>query len=158
MSELNAVTLGQLATEALERTAFMVAEPADEDFLDELPSCDWYSSIEYTGPESGTVYLAGSTGFLVELAASLLGVDSEDVQTEREGLDALREMTNIVGGSVVTVLGGTHCKLSLGLPSVIDNSTIPTKAANKEHCILDAEGERLDVFWIPNTASAAKAA
>lgn len=158
MSELNAETLGQLATDALERTAFMVAEPADEDFLDELPSCDWYTCIEYTGPESGTVYLAGSTGFLVELAASLLGVDSEDVQTEGEGLDALREMTNIVGGSVVTVLGGTHCKLSLGLPSVIEKAALPTDAANKEHCILDAEGERLDVFWIPTTASGAKAA
>lgn len=157
MSELNAERLGELAIDALERTAFVVAEPADEDFLDELPGCDWYSSINYSGPEAGTVILAGSTGFLVELAASLLGVCAEDVKTEGEGLDALREMTNIVGGSVVTVLGGTHCKLSLGLPEVVDSSAVNT-GDMFEHCILDAEGERLDIYWLPSTESSSKAA
>lgn len=157
MSDLNTDRLGELAIEALERTAFVVAEPADEDFLDELPECDWHSKIEYTGPESGSVILSGSTGFLVELASSLLGVCAEDVKTDGEGLDALREMTNIVGGSVVTVLGGVHCKLSLGLPEVIDSSAVSADCACV-HCILDAEGERLDIYWIPSTESNRKAA
>ncbi|GAB5495205.1 MAG: hypothetical protein Phyf2KO_02850 [Phycisphaerales bacterium] len=157
MSDLNTDMLGQLAIEALERTAFVVAEPADEEFLDELPGCDWYTSIEYSGPEAGTVFLSGSTGFLVELAASLLGVDADEVNTESEGLDALREMTNIVGGSVVTVLGGTHCKLSLGLPTVVGRNDLPEEN-DCEHCILDAEGERLDIFWISKNSSDTKAA
>ncbi|RNC81446.1 MAG: chemotaxis protein CheX [Phycisphaera sp.] len=157
MNDLNTERLGKLAIEALERTAFVVAEPADEDFLDELPECDWHTKIEYSGPESGTVILSGSSGFLVELASSLLGVCAEDVRTDGEGLDALREMTNIVGGSVVTVLGGAHCKLSLGLPEVVDSSAV-SDGSTCVHCILDAEGERLDIYWIPKTESSSRAA
>jgi len=157
MSSINPESIANLTIEALERTAFVVAELADDDFVDDLPSCDWYTRIEYTGPQSGVVYLAGSTGFLQELAASLLGVDAESVQAEGEGLDALREMTNIVGGSIVTTLGGDHCKLSLGLPSRADGADI-VSTAGTQRCILDAEGERLEVIWAPAEQSDSKAA
>ena len=36
MSEFNQDMLGDMAIEALERTAFVSAEPADSEFLDEL--------------------------------------------------------------------------------------------------------------------------
>jgi len=157
VNDINPESLANMAIEALERTAFVVAELADEDFVDELPNCEWYTRIEYTGPQSGAVYLAGSTGFLLELAASLLGVDADSVQAESEGLDALHEMTNIVGGSVVTTLGGDHCQLSLGLPSRVDASDIGDSAGT-QRCILDAEGERLEVVWAPAEQSESKAA
>ncbi len=157
MSEFNQDRLGELAIEALERTAFVAAEPADTEFLDELSSCEWFTRIRYTGPISGWVYLAGSRGFMLGLASSLLGVEVEDVTIEKEGLDALRELTNIVGGSVVSALGGDHCKLSLGLPEVIESGAFPSGGAG-EHCVLDAEGERLELFWQPAEASDAQAA
>lgn len=157
MNDINPESLANLAIEALERTAFVVAELADEDFVDDLPSCEWYTRIQYTGPQCGAIYLAGSTGFLLELAASLLGVDADSVQAEQEGLDALHEMTNIVGGSVVTTIGGDHCELSLGLPSRAEASDIGD-IAGMQRCILDAEGERLEVTWAPVEQSESKAA
>lgn len=157
MSDFNQDMLGEMAIEALERTAFVAAEPADTEFLDELSECEWFTRIRYTGPINGSVYLAGSPGFMLGLASSLLGVEVEDVTIEKEGLDALRELTNIVGGSVVSALGGDHCKLSLGLPEVIERSVFPSGGAG-EHCILDAEGERLEIFWQPTEASGAQAA
>lgn len=157
MSDFNQDMLGDMAIEALERTAFVSAEPADKEFLDELEPCEWYTRIRYTGPVNGTVYLAGSSGFMLGLASSLLGVEVEDVTIEKEGLDALRELTNIVGGSVVSALGGDHCKLSLGLPEVVESGEFPS-ATEGEHCVLDAEGERLEVYWLPADGSNVKAA
>ena len=158
MTEICPETLCELAIEALERTAFVVAEQADEDFLDELPECEWYTRIQYTGPQSGCVYLAGSTGFLVVLSASLLGVDAEDVNVEGEGLDALREMTNIVGGSIVTRLGGDHCELSLGLPEAVSHERAQERTSESQTCVLDAEGERLEIVWVPGAEIDSKAA
>lgn len=158
MSCVNPERLGELAIEALERTAFVVAELADEDFIDDLPEAEWFTRIEYSGPQSGAVFLSGSTGFLLELAASLLGVDVDDVTAESEGLDALREMTNIIGGSVVTAIGGEHCELSLGLPGVVASGDLPGQNPAGCTCIMDAEGERLVVIWSPNTASESMAA
>lgn len=157
MNQLTPESLGDLAIEALERTAFVAAEHADTEFLGELAPCQWYTRIRYTGPVSGEVCLAGSPGFMLGLASSLLGVEVEDVSIEKEGMDALRELTNIVGGSVVSMLGGDHCKLSLGLPEVISKNDFPA-ASSGQHSILDAEGERLEIFWKPAQASGAKAA
>lgn len=154
---MNQDKLGEMAIQALERTAFVSAEPADTEFLDELDPSEWYTKINYTGPISGSVYLAGSPGFMLGLASSLLGVDVEDVSINKEGLDALRELTNIVGGSVVSALGGDHCKLSLGLPEVIKNADFPSGGSG-QHCILDAEGERLEIYWQPAEGASAKAA
>ena len=156
MSELNNDNLGEMAIQALERTAFVSAEQADADFLDELATCEWFTRIRYSGPSTGEVYLAGSPGFMLGLASSLLGVEVEDVSIEKEGLDALRELTNIVGGSVVSALGGDHCKLSLGLPEVVSRNDFP--GAGGQHCVLDAEGERLEIYWKPAQGSGAKAA
>lgn len=152
------MTLANLTIEALERTAFVVAEPAEEDFMHELADCEWAAKIEYSGPLAGQVYLSASTGFLLELAASILGTDTDEVSAETEGQDALREMSNIVGGSVVSELGGERCELSLGLPSVLDLSEMPNFGDNAVRCILDSDGERLDVIWVPVAASQSKAA
>lgn len=154
---MNQDMLSEMAIEALERTAFVSAEPADQDFLDELDPCEWFTRIRYTGPVNGSVYLAGSPGFMLGLASSLLGVEIEDVSIEKEGMDALRELTNIVGGSVVSALGGDHCKLSLGLPEIIEQSEFPADTTG-EHCVLDAEGERLEIFWEPAQAADSRAA
>ena len=94
MSEFNQDMLGDMAIEALERTAFVSAEPADSEFLDELDQSEWYTRIKYSGPVSGAVYLAGSPGFMLGLASSLLGVEIEDVRIMR--LDLPEEVSESV--------------------------------------------------------------
>ena len=158
MNEINATTLADLTIDALERTAFVVAEPAEEEFMDDLAECEWGANIKYSGPQVGQVYLSASTGFILELAASILGTDVDEVTVEIEGQDALREMSNIVGGSIVSELGGDRCELSLGLPGLVKLSDMPKFGENAVRCILDSDGERLDVIWVPEATSASKAA
>jgi CheY-specific phosphatase CheX len=145
-STLSAETLARLVTEALERTAFVLADPCETP--EQLPNADTFAQIDFHGPESGAVDLRASRAFARNLAASLLGVEATDI-TDAQAEEALRELANIVGGSVITALGGDDCRFSLGLPSLGNHAFDP----NATHCILDAEGERLEVVCMHRRAA-----
>lgn len=155
MNPLNHDTLAELTIDALARTAFVVAEPIEASDLDSFGQPDAFARIRYEGPSAGWVYLSAATGFLCELAASLLGVESEDIDPQVEGRDALQELANIIGGSVILSLGGDERRLSLGLPEVTAGA--PHVGPGGVVCHLDAEGERLDVVWQPDPAASAAA-
>jgi CheY-specific phosphatase CheX len=143
---LNEDTLARLVTDALERTAFVMADPCDDP--DRLPPADTFAQIDFRGPESGAVDLRASRAFARNLAASLLGTDASEI-TDAQAEEALRELANIVGGSVITALGGDDCRFSLGLPALGNHPP----DANATCCTLDAEGERLEVSCIHRLAA-----
>lgn len=131
-------TLARLVVDALERTAFVLADPCDEP--EQLPPADTFAQIDFSGPTQGSVELLASRAFAKNLAASILGTDASLV-TDLQSEEALRELANIVGGSVITALGGSDCRFSLGLPRL--GRAHATGADTT--CVLDAEGERLEV-------------
>jgi CheY-specific phosphatase CheX len=134
--------LARLVIDALERTAFVLADPCPAP--DALPTADTFAQIDFHGPDSGCVELHASRAFARNLAASILGANAAEI-TDLQCEEALRELANIVGGSVITALGGSDCRFSLGLPR-LGRSTHAAGAAELDTaCILDAEGERLEV-------------
>lgn len=133
--------LARLSIEALERTAFVLADPCDDP--DVLSAAEIHAHIGFRGPESGSLDLGSSRAFARNLAASLLGCEPGDV-TDAQGEEALRELANILGGSVITTLGGTDCQFLLGLPA-LGPSAPSNDGAATIGCTLDAEGERLDI-------------
>ena len=132
----NALT--RLVVDALERTAFVLADPSDDP--DALPAADTFAQIDFHGPTSGQVELRASRAFARNLAASILGSDASDI-SDLQSEEALRELANIVGGSGITALGGSDCRFSLGLPRLGRATPTGTETA----CVLDAEGQRLEV-------------
>ncbi|MFI4896652.1 MAG: chemotaxis protein CheX [Phycisphaerales bacterium JB059] len=110
-------TLERITIDALERTAFVLVDPCAPDAT---ISPSHFARVRFSGPANGMVVVGASSGFLRELASSLLGICPEDIEVETEGLDALRELANILGGSVLHDLGGQQSEFSLGLPSLID--------------------------------------
>lgn len=152
MRELTSDALVRLTSIALERTAFLMAEPAesssDADMPGRaapLPPAARYAKIDYRGPERGEVVLVASDGFVKKLAAGLLGSEPEDVDAGTAGVDALRELANIVAGSLICELGGERCPFSIGLPAACGNEALP--AHPTAVATLDVEGERLEVHW-----------
>lgn len=146
MKTINSSTLTDMTVSMLERTAMMLAEPAPEG--DAQPAPTRFARITYSGPSNGTVVLGATEGFLRELAASLLGVEPAEVDVNTHGNDALKEMANIVGGSMILALSGEVCEYSLGLPEL---TTVPTSvpaapAANAE-CTVVTDGGPLHVLW-----------
>ena len=137
---LPAETLARLSIEALERTAFVLADPCEDP--ETLAPAELHARIDFRGPEIGSVDLGATRAFARNLAASLLGTDASDV-TDEQSEEALRELANILGGSVITRLGGTDCQFLLGLPQL--GATQSDERSSATQCTLDAEGERLDI-------------
>lgn len=102
MTVLSSDTLIEATVNALERTAMVLAEPAND--ADNHEPVTAYARIAYSGPSSGTLTLAATDGFLCELASSLLGVEPDEVAAGEQGLDALKEMANILGGSIIVAM------------------------------------------------------
>jgi CheY-specific phosphatase CheX len=101
--------------------------------------------IAFRGPTRGVLHLAASEGFVRELAAGLLGVEPADVDVKTHGDDALREMANIVAGSVILALSGAECEYSLGLPELVANAPAPSAACGCSECTVATECGHLRV-------------
>jgi CheY-specific phosphatase CheX len=147
MTTLSADRIAQITIETLERTAFVLADCVDADASGDLPDPTHFAAIGYEGPQSGSVHLAASEGFLRELASSILGMDPESIDPSQEGCDALAELANIVGGSIVHDLGGADQSYKLGLPAKRDSDSSTQDQQDSVITHLDSEGELLRVTW-----------
>lgn len=146
---IDTTRLSELVGEALERTAFFFAEPSSHEAHRDV--LHRYAVIRYEGEESGEVHLAASDAFLLELASSLLGEDASSLDASREGAEALAELANIIGGSIVVELGGERRRIALGLPEISLACPFPGESIT---CTLNSEGEPLCVTWIPRSVAA----
>ena len=116
--------LAELAVKALERTAFMMADPAEVS-ANAVASANRRATIRYAGPASGLVTIRTNDDFLRSLASNLLGEEPDAIDLTTCGDDAIKELTNILGGSVIHELGGADNTFSLGLPQVVQSTTSP---------------------------------
>ena len=146
MPDIDTATLTRLATAAFERTAFMLVDPIDEADPAKLTT---HARIDYFGAGEGSVFVSASEGFIVELASSLLGVEPDEVTPQSEGADAIREIANILAGSLLTTLGGGDHAFRLGLPA---HCEAPDHAATTASCTLESEGEPLVFTWVDRAA------
>lgn len=152
MSPIDHDTLQTIITQALERTAFVIVDPCDEQDAASLAPATHHARIRYTGPAGGEIFVSASTGFLIELASSILGVEPSQVRVEVEGADALRELANIIGGSALVAIGGENTAYSLGLPEIVPGTPIVQPHAS---CVVESMGEPLMVQWHTHAARAA---
>ena len=154
MSSINADQLTELVSTALERTAFVLVDPADEDAEASFTPAR-RSSLQLNGSDwTGVITLTADEGFLCELASSLLGVDEDEVELEEQGQDVILELANILAGSVSLLLGGDKTHIGLGLPELQDTTT-PTPDADAS-TMLEGESGFLKVQW--SVAASSKAA
>lgn len=142
MTVMDHQTVQHFVIEALERTAFVLADPADDVPHENLSR---HAKISYSGGQAGAVYVSATDGFLAEVASSLLGVDTSEVHVELEGLDALRELTNIMGGSILHGLGGEASTFRLGLPELL--ASPPALEGTTVTCAVESEEGQLAVTW-----------
>ena len=152
MNMITSTSLAEMTICMLERTAMVLAEPAPEGEV--FPPPTRSARITYRGPSEGTLFLSATEIFLCELAASLLGVEITDVNVDTHGNDALREMANIVGGSVILAMSGDICEYSLGLPELVLNVETPDGSTSAE-CTVVTDGGVLRALWVQQRAGEA---
>ena len=158
MKTPDANAIAAITIETLERTAFVLADHIDPKQASELPAPTYFSAIEYTGPHTGSVHLAASKGFLLELASSILGLEPNDINPDEEGIEALNELANIVGGGIVLDLGGIETSFKLGLPKNSKQDSVHNGLPDSVVSCLDSEGELLRITWQPVALEIAHAA
>jgi len=124
MTDVDANRLTDLVLAALERTVLVLADPVDEPPTE--PAA-FAARTRFEGFTEGEVLLCCDAGFACEAAAGLLGSEPDEVDADVEGRQILDELANIVGGSVITALGGDHHPYRQHLPERIDvDAAAPT--------------------------------
>ena len=143
--------LAMLAIQALERTAFVLVDAVENEegheWSAEEAATYTFARICYHGPSSGQIVLAASHGFVIELASSLLGVDPDEIDVDVEGTDAMKELANILGGSVLVELDGEHVDYRLQVPESCGVSDWPSDCEEWAHSRLASEEEWLEIVW-----------
>ena len=148
MPEITPDSLAELATHALERTAFMLVDPADSADPGQLTR---HAHISYSGDEgAGDVFISASEGFTLELASSLLGCEPDEIDVEEQGTAAVRALANILAGSILTSIGGQEHAFRMGLPETTDASPDTEGGVT---CAMDSMGEPLVISWRPKAAA-----
>lgn len=143
---LDSARLTGLVTTALERTAFVMAEPIETDAAD-VGSLRFATRVVFTGAAAGECLVAASEGFVRELTAGFLGIDAGEIDPAQQGQDALNELANIIAGMVIRELGNQTNRIFLGLPARAEALSVGPALRGDDTltCGLDSCGEQLMV-------------
>lgn len=115
MAEPTPALLADLLGSVLADAAFVAVEPAEEPAT--WPAPLYEAEIHFESVRGGSVRLVAPARCAVELAANMLGVDRTDPEAESHGRDAMAELVNVLGGSLVVRLYGPRAPNQLGFPA-----------------------------------------
>ena len=103
--------------EVLREYAFIFGEvcPSDETPVNKADYV--YSTVAFSGHRSGVLGLSISAELAAELAANILGIDTDSGDSADFALDALEELTDIICGHFLTSAFGEEPIFCLSPPS-----------------------------------------
>jgi len=128
----------------LSDSAFIFADPLEND---DKPIIDeWRAqgvSLTFSGHCDGALSLWAEDDFLRGAAANMLGVDEDSEKATEKGLDALKEILNIIVGNLLTTVYGSDPVFDLGIPEKLQRETMK-ETYNEENVLwFEAEGNRV---------------
>jgi hypothetical protein len=104
--------LAEVATRTLEELCFLCPMPLLSDEQREA-TVDASMSVRFEGPLTGRLVVSFCGGMLEFLACNMLGDAEGDAHMQ---LDALAELTNVVCGNLLPIIGGIEADFSLFAP------------------------------------------
>jgi hypothetical protein len=110
--------LKQVFVRVLEDYAFLFSDDIEEDVPPSTPGPYLMAGMCFGGPFDGRLVLATPASFAREVAANVLGLDTEDEQAGTSALDALKELLNITCGNLLTALAGEEPVFDLTVPEI----------------------------------------
>lgn len=116
MNAVTADSFAGLVGVALERMAFVVTEPSEQTPAEVLVKAAAHAVIELGGPAHYVVAVSATAGMVREVAAGMMGMDSEEIDVDDHGRATVGELANILGGELVMLLTNGDEPMALGLP------------------------------------------
>jgi CheY-specific phosphatase CheX len=109
--------LSDVVVDTLEKLAFLFAVPL-EGPAPEDPRSLATVRVRFSGPLCGGMQLSLSQPVLSELAGNMLGADDGSALSVDEQHDALRELTNVICGNLLPLIGGTNAEFNIQPPFI----------------------------------------
>lgn len=128
MDPLTVKILSIVGLETLEKLAFIFGAYRED--LGPVPEAGPFVAVQvhFEGRFSGVLELRLSEAVLPELAANMLGVDESGLVGIDQQCDALREVTNVVCGRLLPLIGGREAEFHIEPPVVLD---LPSTAGGR---------------------------
>jgi len=139
-NELKDVLL-DVISRILQDAAFLFTDDFDEEMTPDFTT--WKprgAQLSFKGPSSGSLHIWAESDFYKIAAANMLGIDENDAEAEKKGIDALKELLNMIVGNFLTEAYGKDEFFELGIPSVLENEQLEKDYTNDENVWLDADG------------------
>lgn len=108
--------IGRTFLGIVEKLTFMFGEQAPKEELDVDDTRFLMTSMKFSGDVAGQLTLAVPMEITAEIAANILGLEPEDIESEEMRRDAVAEMLNVVCGHVIMELGGKGANFKLDAP------------------------------------------
>lgn len=145
------------AASALERMAFVVTEPSAASAGEVLAEAGFSARVEIRGEgRSGWLVVAATAGFVREVAAGMLGLDTDQVDVDDHGEATVAELANVLGGEMIMLAGGGDAPFRLSLPTPIDDERagelVDDALDGGFTCVLAAESGKLLLAGTIDTA------
>jgi len=118
MSDQKQPTLEQTFISVVEKLTFMFGEQIEPDEIEAGPEPWVQSSIGLTGDVTGSLAVIVPTSLQPEIAANILGLDAEGLDTKEVLDDALGEVLNVVCGHVIMALAGQGANFQITPPVI----------------------------------------
>lgn len=152
MQEQKTATLTTIFSEVLQNLAFMFS---DDDDAEVSPGDVWLETeISYAGPARGILRFHCNRDFTMLLAANLLGIGPESVDTATKANDAVKEFMNILCGQLITALHGAEDVFDLTIPQIRELAETPDFTAsddpqsdNVQAASFSVQGHRVQVLY-----------
>ncbi len=125
----------------LSESAFIFTDPMESEDYPDLE--EWSAqgvSLQFSGYRSGALSLWAGEDFLRSAAANMLGIDEDSEKAGEKGMDALKEILNIIVGNLITAVFGSEPVFDLGIPSKLAPENITDDYAPDRAIWLEAEG------------------
>ncbi|MCP4291412.1 MAG: chemotaxis protein CheX [bacterium] len=100
----------------VEKLTFMFGEVATKEEIDSPGTLFTLASMKFAGDMAGELSVAVPSEITAEIAANILGLEPEDIESETMMNDALAEMLNVVCGHVIMDMKGTDANFKLASP------------------------------------------
>lgn len=112
-------SVGATFLEVVEQLTFMFGEPAPKASLLDADGDYVLAELSFTGDVTGTLSLAVPGECVPEIAANILGLEPEEMESSSMAPDSLGEMLNVICGHVIMAVAGNGADFRLGSPRVV---------------------------------------
>ncbi len=113
-----------------------------DDLVDKIPTPDWDAhgvAVSFQGLNTGKIHMWAPPEIMSLFAANMLGLEEDDEKATEGGLDATKEVLNMVTGRFITEVYGEEEVYNLSIPEELSQSILIQDMKNEDALWVDAD-------------------